>query len=376
MIKKKLKMIGIIIGSILLLICVLGLLFINLSPEFGHKPSDADKENYANTGYYENGGFVNRMPTSIDMSFNNMLSTMFEFVKDNKNRIPKTDIPVLKLDSLTIAKNDTLTKITWFGHSAFLVEIDSKKILLDPMFGEVPAPNPLLGGKRFSKKLPIDIDQLPLIDAVIISHDHYDHLDYGSIQKLKSKVLNFYVPLGVKAHLLSWGVQKDKIHEMGWWSEIKSNGLLFAFAPSRHFSGRGLTDRYTTLWGSWIIKGSKDNIYYSGDGGYGEHFKEIGKRYGPFDFAMIECGQYNDNWKQIHLIPEESAQAAADVQAKLMLPMHWGAFSLSLHSWTDPIERVLVKAKELNIPITTPRIGESVILGNSIFPKKHWWTNN
>ena len=366
-------MTGIIIISILLLTGIAGFLFIKLSPEFGHRPSDEDKANYAKTGYYENGKFVNLIPTSIDMSFKNMLFTIFEFVKGNKNRIPQSDIPVLKLDSLTIANNDTLTKITWFGHSAFLVEIDGKKILLDPMFGDVPAPNPLLGGKRFSKKLPIDIENLPLIAAVLISHDHYDHLDYGSIEKLKSKVLNFYVPLGVKAHLLSWGVSKDKIHEIGWWSEIKDNGLLFAFAPSRHFSGRGLTDRNTTLWGSWIIKGSKNNIFFSGDGGYGEHFKKIGEKYGPFDFAMIECGQYNKNWKQIHMIPEESAQAAADVRAILMMPMHWGAFSLSLHSWTDPVERVLVKAKELNIPITTPEIGEPVVLGSGTFPQTHWW---
>ena len=316
------------------------------------------------------------MPTAVDMSFNKMLSTMYEFIKGDKDRRPQWDMPVLKVDSLTIANNDALTKITWFGHSTFLLEIEGKKILIDPMFGEVPAPNPLLGGKRFSKELPITIGKLPLIDAVLISHDHYDHLDYGSIQRLKSKVSNFYVPLGVKAHLLSWGIPTDRIHEMGWWSEIEANGLWFAFAPTRHFSGRGLTNRNSTLWGSWIIKGTKDNIYFSGDGGYGEHFKQIGEKYGPFDFAMIECGQYNERWRKIHMMPEESAQAAVDVQAKRMMPIHWGAFSLALHNWTDPVERVLVKAKELQMPITTPRIGEPVVLDGGLFPQIHWWTKD
>jgi L-ascorbate metabolism protein UlaG (beta-lactamase superfamily) len=376
MIKKFLKILkitGIVIGSIILFITLVGVLFVNLSPEFGEEPSDSDKNEYTKTGYYKEEKFINLIPTSVDMSFKKMISTMSEFLKEDKSRKPQVNIPVLKLDSTRIAKNDKTTKLTWFGHSAFLLEIDGKKILLDPMFGEVPAPHPLLGGKRFNKDLPLSIEKLPEIDALIISHDHYDHLDYGSIIKMKSKVLDFYVPLGVKAHLISWGIPKDKIHEMAWWDEEYKDGLMFAFAPSRHFSGRGLTNRNSTLWGSWIIKGVKDNVYFSGDGGYGEHFKEIGEKYGPFDIGMIECGQYNENWEQIHMMPEESAQAAIDIKAKLMIPIHWGTFSLSLHSWTEPVERVLIKAKELNIPITTPKIGEPILLKSNKFPQGHWW---
>jgi L-ascorbate metabolism protein UlaG (beta-lactamase superfamily) len=240
------------------------------------------------------------------------------------------------------------------------------------MLGEVPAPHPWLGGKRFSKELPIEIEQLPQIAAILISHDHYDHLDYESIQKLKDKTGQFYVPLGVGAHFRAWGVPAEKIHELAWWEEINHENLLFAFAPARHFSGRGFT-RNNTLWGSWIIKGPKDNIYFSGDGGYADHFKTIGEKYGPFDFAMLECGQYNPNWAQIHMMPEETVQAAIDVKTKLMMPIHWGAFKLALHPWTDPIERVTKAAQARKMPIIAPKIGQAVYVGATPMAMENWW---
>jgi L-ascorbate metabolism protein UlaG (beta-lactamase superfamily) len=251
--------------------------------------------------------------------------------------------------------------------------MDGKNILIDPMLGESPSPLPFLGSKRYSDELPIAIEKLPQIDAIIISHDHYDHLDYGSIKRLKAKTDQFFMPLGVGSHFESWGVDSSAIHELVWWDEINFEELELTFAPSRHFSGRGLTDRNSTLWGSWIIKGTNENIYFSGDGGYGPHFKEIGEKHGPFDFAMIECGQYNKNWEQIHMMPEQSAQAAIDVNAKVMMPIHWGAFSLALHSWIDPIERVSAEAKKLNIPLVAPEIGSPVVV--SELPKDwgEWW---
>ena len=212
-----------------------------------------------------------------------------------------------------------------------------------------------------------------MIDAMLISHDHYDHLDHGSIEALNTRTKEFYVPLGVGAHLRAWGIEEDRIHELDWWEEIDHEDLHFAFAPSRHFSGRGITDRFSTLWGSWVIQGSQDNIYFSGDSGYGPHFAEIGAKYGPFDFAMMECGQYNEKWAEIHMMPEETAQAAVDVGAKVMMPIHWGSFVLAMHSWTDPVERVIKKADELHMPILVPMIGE-VITMDSIQPSKEpWW---
>jgi len=251
--------------------------------------------------------------------------------------------------------------------------MDGKKILLDPMFGDTPAPHPWLGSKRYSDGLPIEIEKLPRIDFVIFSHDHYDHLDYGSIQKLKNKVGHFYVPLGVENHLIAWGVPASAISVLDWWDETNAMGIELICAPARHFSGRGLMDRASTLWCSWIIKGKEQKIYFSGDSGYGPHFKEVGDKHGPFDIALMECGQYNEQWEAIHMMPEQTAQAGVEVQAKMIMPIHWGAFTLALHSWTDPVERVLLEAKELDLPVATPIIGEPIIVGDSLYPKSTWW---
>lgn len=290
------------------------------------------------------------------------------------SRNPITPPEVQMVDSLDIVNRPSeQCRLTWFGHSAFLLEMDGKKILLDPMFGDTPAPHPWLGSKRYSDGLPIEIEKLPRIDFVIFSHDHYDHLDYGSIQKLKNKVGHFYVPLGVENHLIAWGVPASAISVLDWWDETNAMGIELICAPARHFSGRGLMDRASTLWCSWIIKGKEQKIYFSGDSGYGPHFKEVGDKHGPFDIALMECGQYNEQWEAIHMMPEQTAQAGVEVQAKMIMPIHWGAFTLALHSWTDPVERVLLEAKELDLPVATPIIGEPIIVGDSLYPKSTWW---
>lgn len=374
-IKKILKMIGLVIGGILLLILIAGTLFINLNPAFGGKPTEAQKQMYKESGLYRAGKFKNQIPTSLDMGLGELAGTIIEFIKGGPDRQPSGDIPVRKLDSLNIinqAGKDT--RLTWFGHSAFLLEIDSMNILIDPMFGPSPAPHPWLGPKRFYSEFPIEIDNLPEIDAVLISHDHYDHLDYGSILKLKDKVGTFYVPLGVGPHLKEWGVDENKINELSWGEEINHESLKLICAPARHFSGRGILDRNSTLWSSWIIHGSS-KIYFSGDSGYGPHFKEIGELYGPFDFAMLECGQYNRRWETIHMMPEQTVQAAIDLNAEAMMPIHWGAFTLALHSWIDPVERVTAKADEMGVKVATPIIGESIVLNGKELPNKRWWEN-
>ncbi len=219
----------------------------------------------------------------------------------------------------------------------------------------------------------LPIEKLPYIDAVVLSHDHYDHLDYESIIKLKDKVGHFYVPLGVSAHLIEWGVDPDKITELDWWKEVNVEGFTFICTPARHFSGRSLFNGFTTLWASWIVRTENSNVFFSGDSGYGPHFKEIGKRYGPFDFVMLECGQYNELWKDIHMMPEQTVQAAIDLNGKLMMPIHWGAFTLAMHPWTDPIIRVTASAHERHVAITTPKIGEPVLLQQPVFPHSEWW---
>lgn len=350
------------IGVIITVLIVVIVLFINLSPEFGGKATDEQKAFYKTSENYKDDRFVNKHRVKLDMSLRDMGKSLVGYFSPQPKTTPKEDLPVSKIDSTNIAEYNDKTRLIWFGHSTFLVQIDHKNILIDPMFGDVPAPHPMLGSKRFSKELPIEIEKIPKIDAVLISHDHYDHLDYGSIKKLKNKVKMFYTPLGVGVHLQKWGVEKERIIELDWWQDISLEGLRFICTPAQHFSGRGLTDRTKTLWSSWIIKSDNENIFFSGDSGYEDHFKEIGEKFGPFDFAMIECGQYNELWPDVHMFPEETAQAGLDIRARKIMPIHWGAFKLAMHSWTDPIERVTKTAKELNIDIIVPKIGESIFL--------------
>ncbi|WP_057936747.1 MBL fold metallo-hydrolase [Algoriphagus resistens] len=359
--------------SIVLILFLVGVLFVNFSPEFGGSPSKQKIAQFEKLDYFENGKFSNLMPTNMDMDFAEAIKMLPEFFKNDPTRRPDFKLPIAYRDSLELVVDDHPTRLVWFGHSTFLLQIDGKTILIDPMFGEVPAPNPMLGKKRFSEELPIAIEKLPQIDMIIMSHDHYDHLDYRSIRKLKEKTKAFYMPLGMGAHFEEWGVDSSRIHELGWWDEIRADGLLLALTPARHFSGRGLSNRFSTLWGSWVIQGESDNIYFSGDSGYGTHFKQIGEKYGPFNFAMMECGQYNERWTDIHMVPEETAQAAKDISAKVFMPIHWAAFTLAMHSWTDPVERVMAKAKEINQPIIVPEIGQFIELDKNLMTERKWW---
>jgi len=350
-----------------------GVVFLNTSPEFGGKAGRVQQSRYAETGQYEEGKFVNQIPTSMDLGITEYPKLLLEFLRGTPDARPSAPLPVENIEAAGLAAytGDT-PRLRWLGHSAVLLEAAGKVILLDPMLGPSPAPHPWLGGKRFGT-LPIEAEELPHIDAVLISHDHYDHLDYGSILALKDKTDHFYVPLGVGAHLEAWGVQREQIHEMAWGEEVQQDAFTFVSTPARHFSGRGLLDRNKTLWCSWVINTPASKLYFSGDSGYGPHFSEIGDQYGPFDFAMIECGQYDLRWEAIHMLPEQSVQAALDLNTRLMMPIHWGAFTLALHSWTDPIERATQEALQQEVAITTPRIGQPVYVAQENFPESNWW---
>ncbi len=364
-------MIGISIAAILALSVLYISLFVTISPQFGKSPTKEQKVKYAQTGHYENGIFINEHATVMDIHF---LKLMKEMMTGDHNRKPSMNIPVININADSIGHPIPGTaELRWFGHSTFLLFMDGKIILIDPMFGQKPSPHPAIGAKRFSQELPIEIEQLPYIDAVVLSHDHYDHLDYESIQKLKGKTGHFYAPLGVGNHLKSWGVSADAISELDWWESTAFGSILLVCTPSRHFSGRGMFDRSTTLWCSWVFSGNDGKVFFSGDSGYDTHFKEIGDKYGPFDISLLECGQYHNDWKSIHMMPEETVQASIDLQSKLVLPIHWGAFTLSLHDWTDPIERMTKKSEELHLPVTTPKIGERVVIGSETYPVDKWW---
>jgi L-ascorbate metabolism protein UlaG (beta-lactamase superfamily) len=242
-------------------------------------------------------------------------------------------------------------------------------IMTDPIFNRA-SPLPIFG-KPFTFKYPIVIDDLPKVDVVVISHDHYDHLDSKAIKDLSKRVDHFFVPLGVKAHLERWGVDKNKISELDWHDSEDYKNIKFTLTPAQHFSGRGLTNRRSTLWGSWIISSNTLKAYFSGDGGYSETFKDLGDRYGPFDIAFLESGSYNADWSTTHMFPDEVVQANIDLKAKVLFPIHWCKFDLSIHPWDEPIIRVTHEAEKRNVNITTPMIGEIFDLIN--LPKTPWW---
>lgn len=345
-------------------------MFVSFAPQFGAKPSGEHLQRIKQSPNFQDGQFVNGIETKMDYSLSNMYKMMKEFITAT-NTAPKKPLPVRFEENSTEEIADSLIYVTWFGHSAFLLEMEGKRILLDPMFG--PASSPVsFTSHRFPYEKPIDLDQFTQIDAVIISHDHYDHLDYPSIVHLNKEVGHFFVPLGVGSHLVHWGVAPEKITELDWWESATLDHLSFTGTPARHFSGRGIRDSKKTLWASWVLQGKNNKIYFSGDSGYGPHFKAIGEKFGPFDFVMMECGQYNEKWEAIHMMPEQSAQAAIDVKAKLVMPIHWGAFSLAPHVWTEPITRLLKAADTQNIPVIYPMIGQHFAIGDAI-SKDKWW---
>lgn len=230
-----------------------------------------------------------------------------------------------------------------------------------------------MGPKRFHSA-PISINALPHLAAVIISHDHYDHLDKTSIDALKSKTDQFVVPLKVGNHLRHWGVSDNRITELDWWQSVTVNNIDITATPSQHFSGRGLFDRDKTLWASWVINGENANVFYTGDSGYFDGFKDIGEKFGPFDLSLVETGAYNELWSDIHMLPRQSLQAHIDVKARVLMPVHNSTFDLALHNWNEPLVEITQLATKHQIPISTPMFGEVVpILRAAEAPNKHWW---
>jgi L-ascorbate metabolism protein UlaG (beta-lactamase superfamily) len=249
-------------------------------------------------------------------------------------------------------------RVTWFGHSSVLVEIDGHRVLTDPIWSHRPSPFNWIGPERFFPP-PVPLDQLPPIDAVVVSHDHYDHLDRATIRALDQGETKFVVPLGLGAHLEGWGVPAARIVELEWWQETKVGNLTIACTPARHASGRMLIDNDKKLWAGFALIGQSHRVYYSGDTGLFPAMREIGARFGPFDLTMIEVGQYNHAWPDWHIGPEQAVRAHQMVRGRVLLPVHWGLFRLAYHGWTEPIERVLVAAARDGVSVMAPRPGQS-----------------
>ncbi len=299
------------------------------------------------------------------------LTIAWDFLFKGGETTPSEMLPVTTIDP-TIFNTDKENQLnsTLVGHSSLMIHIDGFKILTDPVFQKRVS---VAGPTRYNGKAPLDISALPDVDVVIISHNHYDHLNKYSVRILKDKTGLFIVPSGLGNTLERWGVETEKIVELDWWDEFFYNdSLMIAATPAQHFSGRGLFDRNKTLWASWVISGPQHKVYFSGDSGYFDGFREIGEKYGPFDMTFLECGAYDDKWKQVHMFPEQTVQAHMDLKGKVLHPVHWGTFNLALHAWYDPMIRLAKAAEGKGIQYVTPETGGSVIYGSSIRTEK-WW---
>ncbi|MFM2665977.1 MBL fold metallo-hydrolase [Vibrio mediterranei] len=304
-------------------------------------------------------------------SFSDIVKIMKSyFTTERDTPTPTFDLPVhvMTSEQLLSEQQDVVYRL---GHSSVIMKLDGQLVMADPVFSDRASPVQWAGPKRFHKT-PISLEDLPQIDVVIISHDHYDHLDKASVKALVDKVNHFVVPLKVGDYLVKWGVPKNKITELAWWESHEVNGITYTLTPTQHFSGRGLTDRDSTLWGSWVINSQQANVFFSGDSGYFGGFAEIGEKYGPFDFTMIETGAYNKLWSQIHMFPEESVQAHINVKGKVMMPIHNSTFDLSMHDWHEPMNRALEISQERGVTMVSPEIGQRLEIHNPA-PVKQWW---
>lgn len=340
--------------------------------QFGGRFTKKHAAAYAASPQWDGKRFLNLEETTMEINFRTMPGLLRKQFCEREGREPKQRLPILSFDKDAFLKQSEKAKFVWFGHSAILLRLNELTLLIDPMLGPDASPIAPFATKRFSEHTLEIIDQLPEIDLMLLTHDHYDHLDYESMIRLKTKVKQYFVPLGVARHLQSWGIDSAMIKEFDWWDQQSFGGIDITFTPSRHFSGRGLTDRAKSLWGGWAFQTPTEKMLHSGDGGYGKHFAEIGKRFGPFDLAFVECGQYNELWHQIHMYPEESVQAAMDVQASCAVPVHWAGFALALHPWKEPAERFVAEAKARKINYLTPALG-AVYAPDSGSKTSAWW---
>jgi L-ascorbate metabolism protein UlaG (beta-lactamase superfamily) len=335
---------------------------------YGKLPSGERLKRITTAPNYREGSFQNISVTPAFAEDASFFKTMRDFLNKPKNVKPSKEIPHVKTDLKKL--NHDKPVIVWFGHSSYLVKVNGKTILVDPVLSGNAAPVSCMV-RAFKGADVYKAEHMPPIDVLLITHDHYDHLDYKAVVQLKGKVKKVVCSLGVGSHLEHWGFKEEMIHELNWWEEHKLEHLHFISVPGRHFSGRGLK-RGQSVWGGFVLKTQDHTLFLGGDSGYDTHFKEIGEKHGPFDLAILESGQYNKSWPHIHMMPEQTVQASMDLKADVLLPVHWGKFTLAMHAWDEPIQRVLKKAEEHKVKVATPKIGELFILGETM-PREEWW---
>lgn len=299
--------------------------------------------------------------------------SLTEFLCGGPRRIPAQALPSVNPVAAWSRDAGTGLRATWLGHSTVLLEIDGYRVLTDPVWGPRASPSRLVGPKRF-QPVPVPLRALPPLDVVVVSHDHYDHLDYPTIRALATREVPFVTSLGVGAHLEAWGVPPARITELDWWEThtVPGTGLTVTAAPSQHFSGRGLKDRNTTLWSSMTIRGERHSVFFSGDTGLTTEYDTIRERLGPFDLVMLEVGAFHPSWGDIHLGPVHALEALALLGGGPFLPIHWGTFSLAVHDWDEPVETLLAVAPRRDARLLTPRLGEPVEPAHAGAPTP-WW---
>ncbi|HLZ88749.1 MAG TPA: MBL fold metallo-hydrolase [Puia sp.] len=398
----------------------------SLLKSFGKAPAGPRLQRISRSSHYRDGSFQNLVPTTVTRKDANFLKMLKEYRNRPADTAPPKPLPSIRTDLRTLPSGQA--SIVWFGHSSYLLKLDTTHILVDPVFSGNASPVSF-----FAKAFPgADVykpgDMPDRLEAILLTHDHYDHLDYKTILQLKHRTKHFYTSLGVGAHLEFWGIPTEKITELDWGETVaidpagnplpatdaNSTSIYLTATPARHFSGRGLK-RGGAAWSSFVLNAPNPNspnlnspnpnipnpnssnpnspnfnspatntsdpthrrlnLFLGGDSGYESHFRSIGETYGPFDLAILECGQYGVNWPYIHMQPEQTVQAALDLKAATLFPVHWAKFTLALHPWDEPIRRVKTAAGKAGLPITTPRIGEPVII-NHDYPVDPWYDLN
>ncbi len=336
---------------------------------FGKYPANSRLARILKSPNYRDGVFQNLSPTEVMPKEVSKIGMLKKFINKSKNNEPQNPLPSIKTDLKNLAA-ETPT-IVWFGHSSYLIKSKNINILVDPVFSGNASPVSFMV-KAFPGANIYGVDDMPDIDMLVLSHDHYDHLDYQTIMKLIPKVKKFYTALGVGEHLELWGVKPENIVEFDWMESHKiADDISLTATPARHFSGRSFT-RAKSLWTSFVLNIHGYKIFLGGDSGYDTHFKMIGEKFGPFDFALLENGQYNLDWHYIHSLPEETAQIAQDLNVKAFMPVHWAKFALAFHDWNEPMIELKKSVESKNLKMTTPMIGEPVVLGR-VYPDSVWW---
>jgi L-ascorbate metabolism protein UlaG (beta-lactamase superfamily) len=315
--------------------------------------------------------YINVIPTD-EAGFGKMIPILREYIGNKAENSPRKPIGPFKTD-VTIFNDAPKSglRITWVGHSSILIEIDGKRILTDPVWGDRVSFSKHFGPKRFFKPA-IALQDLPPLDAVLLSHDHYDHLDKDTIKFFTDSSIPFYCSVGVGQYLEKWGILKNFVFEMDWGDSVLiGNQVVTTSTPSRHFSGRGVVNRNETLWASFVIKGPKHNIYFGADSGWSPSFAEIGKAFGPFDLTMLEVGAYGKYWPDIHMGPDHASNAHIALKGKLMMPIHYGTFNLAPHAWYEPVERLEQFAKDKKIDLFVPEPGKPTEVKGAY--NSAWW---